>query len=881
MKSRTALFCEVNASFINLLLFGIILFESVPFFHASHQIVVIPLTIVLFILHNICSMSRKVCVKEQNVDERNQLIKIIESTSDLVALATLDRKVLYMNSAGKRMLGLSQSEGSTIQDIGDAHPSWVLNTIFNEGIPTALAKGVWNGETVLLHSSGKEIPVSQVIMAHKDSEGNVDYLSTIMRDISDRKEIERDILNQGFRIRAQQAAIIKLASSNSLAQCSFDDCLGQITELAAETLSVERASIWLFSEDKKELNCIDLFEKSLMKHSHAASLDVSKHPKYFNAIRTSRAIDAYDVYQDERTNEFAEDYSKVYKISSLLDAPIRLEGVVVGVACFEHTAEKRFWTNDEIAFAGELADQVTQLLIAQEKKKSQEALKRSEGMLQGVFRSAPIGIAFSINRNLLWVNNRFCRMLGYSSEELVGQNVRILYFNESEYARVGEITTSQLRDFGSGSVETKLRCKNGEPMDVWLVLSAIDPKDFSKGVTGTVMDISGRKKAEEVSHKLSRAVEQSPGSIIICDIKGTIEYINSKFTEITGYLPGDVVGQDIRMLRSDYVSERQYKEMWRKISSGREWSGELCSLKKNGDSYWEYVSITPIKDTNGVITNYLVVKEDLTVRKEFETRLEHQANFDALTDLPNRVLAFDRLSQAIVRAQRTRHIVSLMFVDLDQFKIVNETLGHSMGDMLIIEASRRLKTVTRDSDTIARLGGDEFLVILPDLASPTQAEIVAKKILEALSRPYLIEGREIFMTASIGITICPDDGDDPVTLLRNADAAMFRAKDESRNTLHFFTHEMNEHSNKRMGVESQLRHAQERGELFLVYQPLIDVSSGKLFGTEALLRWKNDQLGIMPPNSFIPLAEETGLIVPIGEWVLETACAQIKQWEED
>jgi diguanylate cyclase (GGDEF)-like protein len=338
------------------------------------------------------------------------------------------------------------------------------------------------------------------------------------------------------------------------------------------------------------------------------------------------------------------------------------------------------------------------------------------------------------------------------------------------------------------------------------------------------------------------------------------------------------MGRNPSLLRSGYTSDHKYREQWKAITAGREWRGELHSRKKNGEHFWEYVLVSPIKGADGTISHFLTVSEDITLRKEYEDQLVRQANFDDLTGLPNRVLMLDRLQGAVAAARRAERRMALIFVDLDRFKSVNDRLGHAAGDRLLTMASERLQACMREGDTVARLGGDEFAAVLPSLGSQVDAEIIAGRIIEALSAPFVIDGQEVFCTASLGITVYPSDGEEPQVLMRNADAAMYRVKETGRNGFQFFTPEMNAQAAERGRLETHLRYALERGELALHYQPLVDLTSGRVVGAEALLRWNSPEFGAVRPNVFIPLAEDTGLIVPIGAWVLRTACRQAKAW---
>lgn len=381
--------------------------------------------------------------------------------------------------------------------------------------------------------------------------------------------------------------------------------------------------------------------------------------------------------------------------------------------------------------------------------------------------------------------------------------------------------------------------------------------------------------------KLSQAVSQSPVAIFITDLAGTIEYVNDAFIRTTGLLRDEAIGAQPGLFRSSKNAGNLLAEIEDAMLQGGSWEGELINQRKDKSPYWVQSGISPVRGDEGQITHFLHIEEDISLRKAQANRIKHQANYDSLTELPNRFLAMDRMSQAINVAIRHQQPVVVMFVDLDNFKQINDSLGHDVGDQLITLAASRIRETVRQTDTVARYNGDEFLIILTDLASADDASRVAEKVLSMLASPYRIDGRELSLTASIGIALFPEDGQDPYELLRHADAAMFGAKDEGGNRYEYYSAEVNRAAIERMEIEQRLRRALENDELYLEYQPLVDLASGKVCTVEALLRWKNPTLGQIPPAQFIPLAEATGLILPIGDWVIREALNQLSRWNAE
>jgi diguanylate cyclase (GGDEF)-like protein/PAS domain S-box-containing protein len=396
------------------------------------------------------------------------------------------------------------------------------------------------------------------------------------------------------------------------------------------------------------------------------------------------------------------------------------------------------------------------------------------------------------------------------------------------------------------------------------------------------VDITARKRSEETLQLFWQASEHSPVSIIITDAKANIQYVNPKFEQVTGYGREEVIGQNPRMLQSGEMSAADYRQMWQTLLSRQEWHGEFHNRRKDGSLFWEHASISPIYDRDGIITHYVAVKEDISVRKAQQSALEHQARYDGLTDLPNRTELGRQLRDRLTLAQRTGMAGAVLFVDLDRFKTVNDTLGHDMGDRLLQETARRLINAVRCEDVVARLGGDEFALILGPDVDRTTVQAIAQRCIGTLSAPFSLDGEEAFVGASIGIALFPQDGRNPSTLMRHADAAMYRAKQNGRNQAVFFSWDLKQAAQRRLNLENQLHHAIPRQELSLVYQPIVHLQRGAdrpAAVAEALLRWNSQEGGPLSPADFIPLAEETGAIVAIGQWVLERAFKDFQMWQ--
>ncbi|MCP3668549.1 MAG: EAL domain-containing protein [Gammaproteobacteria bacterium] len=514
--------------------------------------------------------------------------------------------------------------------------------------------------------------------------------------------------------------------------------------------------------------------------------------------------------------------------------------------------------------------------VTEAKNAEYELRKLSSAMYQ-----SPASIIITNTGGIIeYANPKAAEVSGYTLDELIGKNPKMLKSDDKsshDYKLMWDTISA------GNEWRGEFHNKRKDGTFFWEAASISPLRDETGTITHYIAvkeDITARKHTEELMRMNAMVFETTTEGIMITDIEGRVKSVNPAFSKITGYTSDEIVGLDSKILNSGRHDEQFFHEMWQELANKGQWSAEIWNKKKDGTIFPMWLSLAAIQDASGHVSEYVAVFTDISKRKEDEEKIRYQANYDALTHLPNRMLFTDRLSKSIEFAQRNNKLLALLFLDLDQFKVVNDTLGHAVGDYILQMAAKRLSDCVRTSDTVARFGGDEFVILLVDIADADDAALVANKVISELSRSFFHEEREIFIGASVGISLFPNDSDQPDQLLLNADMAMYKAKESGRGVYHFFTEAMQQQVTERQHLGQDLRLALERCELELYYQPVVDIKEERIRGAEALIRWHHPKMGLVPPDRFIPLAEELGLIDSIGEWVIYTACKQARAWND-
>jgi len=511
-----------------------------------------------------------------------------------------------------------------------------------------------------------------------------------------------------------------------------------------------------------------------------------------------------------------------------------------------------------------------------------EALLAEQGAL---LDNVMFGVVHVRERRIVSANRRFDELFGYSEGAMVGDSIATLFPSIEAYEQ-GLARSAPLLVAGKDySDEVQFRRRDGSLF--WGMVSgrALDPEHPDAGSIWVYADASERRQAEEKLRLSATVLEHIADGVMVIDVNGVIVATNPACTRITGYTEAEAVGKHSSLTRGNGHSDEFYETLWRDLADTGFWRGEIQSVRKNGEAYVEWVTVSAVRhggdgSAHDGARQYVCVFSDITQIKESQDKLDHLAHHDPLTGLPNRLLFHDRLQHAMARASRCGHQLALMFIDLDRFKNVNDTLGHHVGDELLKQVAASLSACLREGDTLARLGGDEFIVLLEDVDGERGAREVAEKLMRLFERPVLVSGYELFVTGSVGIGLFPQDGQDLNMLIRNADVAMYQAKARGRNGYRFYAPSMDGEGVERLRLEALLRRAIDKNEIWLAYQPQVEIGSGRLIGVEALVRWSSPELGQVSPVRFIPLAEDTGFIGQLGAWVLEEACRQTVRWEQ-
>ncbi len=721
-------------------------------------------------------------------------------------------------------------------------------------------------------TTGEQIFIPEFRFRNKD--GSYLYFEATATNMLNVQGVHGIVINAKDVTERHHQKILADAQAKALEAITEDASLQDIFSIITEAIEsvIPQSHAAIFTYDSKE-DSISLSTAPNLDQSFCRSMQSLKVSDHHGSTTTAIYEDKINITADILIHphhlSWREKLSKA-NLRAAWSCPIKsVKNEMIGaITCYFDSPRTASDSDLEILTAA--ANSVGHVL---ERVQAENALRDSEIKWRALIAHMPDYVALlDLKGNIIFANRVGH---GFSIEQVIGTN--LLDYIAEEHRKGFRATMDKVLE--TDKPQTFVLPLPTPRGNLWWSnrIGVMKKRGEAIGFVTIGTDITETKQNEQSLLKLSSAVDQSASSVMITSTDGSIEYVNKRFTEITGYSYDEVLGNIADLFKTEVNSPANSHQLQDSIKTGKSWHGEIESARKNGEKYWELVSISPIHDDAGTLTHYVTVSEDLTELKNTQFEIERLSYYDTLTGLENRRLFRERLEQYIEKCIKEDKKIAVLYLDLDQFKRINDTLGHDAGDSLLKSAAKLLREAVSSDDFVARLGGDEFAVLLTDIPNSAAASSIARKIIQEFEKPITIHDQEIISTTSIGITIAPADTTDPTTMIKNADLAMYRAKELGRNNYQFFTSEMNIEALGRLFLENELRQAIEKKQFDIHYQPIINMNTQTIAGFESLVRWNHPSKGLISPEQFIYIAEETGLIVPLGELIIKEACKEMNR----